>query len=492
LALTDVTGGRRSYVQIASNGARLANTLLGHGLVRGDRVIVYVDDTVDCVEIYLGIWLAGCTAVHANYRLQPPELAHQITDSYARAIIYSSGRSHVVEAVADPADLGFMAAVGEPQSAVPSLAELLKSARTTLPPSRTTSTDLAMIGYTSGTTGKRKGAMISNAALVAGCQAMSATLRIAPDDRMAYMASVSFVATLWSELFPQLLVGGVVHMLAKDRDRWLDILLTQRVTSTNVASPLIPELIEHVRRNPGLLDHLRTVLHGGAPAPRRQVAELVELIGGRYLETWGMTETTGSVSATTPADYEADAEIEDVLGTVGRGASDVQVHAVDPDGQPLEPGLTGELVVHTRRLFSGYWGDEEKTRSVLRDGALWTGDVGYVDAEGYIYLKGRAYDVIISGGANVYPAEVEAVLIAMPEVAQVAVLGAAHPRWGETVVAAVVAKEGHALDEMRVRAYARERLAAYKVPTSFVMLGELPLNGSQKVDKAALAQLIAR
>jgi fatty-acyl-CoA synthase len=488
IAFVDMAGGRRSFADLGQRAARLANALIAHGLRPGDRVAVYLDDTVDAPEVYGGISMAGCIAVHTSYLMPGPELALQLADSTARGIVYSAAKADVVEEVVRGTDTSVLIAVG-PQRCQGLRYEDVVSTGPALPPVVDRAPEeLAMLAYTSGTTGRRKGAMISNRALFAGVRTMVAAFRIAPGSRMSYMASVSFSATLVTEVFTHIYVGGTLHMLAKDRSQWLETMLRERTTCTNVSSPMIPQFLEHVRANPSLLGHLNAVYHGGSPAPREQMADLVETVGWRYVETWGMTEAVGAITATTIADHGPYCEADDIVRSVGRPLPTARVWVEDENGAACGANTTGELIIDLDTLVSGYWQDEEKTKLAFRDGYFRTGDRGYLDSAGYVYLTGRKSDLIISGGANVYPAEVESALIGMPGLAGISVFGVPDERWGEAVAAAVVATPGSRLTQDEVRAYARERLAAYKIPKAVFVVDELPLNASQKVDRKVLAE----
>ncbi|WP_204045329.1 class I adenylate-forming enzyme family protein, partial [Acrocarpospora phusangensis] len=217
-----------------------------------------------------------------------------------------------------------------------------------------------------------------------------------------------------------------------------------------------------------------------------QVRELVALAGPRYLETWGMTETGAPVTATTPGDWSPGCAADDVYASVGRPVPLASVRVLGDDGAPLGPGETGELAVESDTLFAGYHARPDLTAEVMDGSWFRTGDVGHVDAAGYVYITDRRKDMIITGGMNVYPAELEKALRSMPGISDIAVFGVPHPRWGETVAAAIVPAPGARVTEEEIGRYLAGRLAAYKKPTRVFEIDALPRNAAMKVRKEVL------
>jgi acyl-CoA synthetase (AMP-forming)/AMP-acid ligase II len=349
-----------------------------------------------------------------------------------------------------------------------------------------------MIAYTSGTTGFPKGAVVSHRAIT-GCIDISlAAMRIGMFGRLAHTGSLQFSAPWWAMLLPHIYVGGLVRLLGSyTPESWFDAMARDRTTLTYVPSPLIRSFCAIGRTRPEVIDDLEVVLHSASAAPRERMAELLDLVGDRLYEGWGMTETVGPVTVTTRRDYRPGCEADDLLASVGRTVATATVANLDADGVEIPWGsdAVGELVVESDTLFSGYWNAPEATAEVFDGRRLRTGDLGRIDAAGYVYITGRQKDMIISGGANVYPAEIERVLITMDGVTDCAIFGAPHERWGETVAAAVVRAPGSSIDEDAVIAYMRARLAGYKKPTTVLFLDALPRNASMKVLKHRLRDL---
>jgi acyl-CoA synthetase (AMP-forming)/AMP-acid ligase II len=324
-----------------------------------------------------------------------------------------------------------------------------------------------------------------------------------------FVGSFSFVSALWGVLYPHLFTGASLRIAdPADLDGWLDWMERDRATYTWLASPLVRAFSRELRRRPRVLASLRTVVHTGSKVPREFLEELVDVVGERLVETWGLTESVGPLTATTRADLHAleagGCQADDLLSSVGRPVPTAEVAVLDSEGTIHSlPGEEGELVARADTLFSGYLGQTEDVfvRGVScdaeggqgthdGDGAGWfpTGDVGRIDEAGYVYIEDRRKDLIVSGGMNVYPAEVELALATLAGVVECAVFGVPDVRWGETVVAAVVAEPGIELDEQSVVDHVRARLASYKKPTRVAFLPELPRNASMKVQKQLLRE----
>jgi acyl-CoA synthetase (AMP-forming)/AMP-acid ligase II len=271
-------------------------------------------------------------------------------------------------------------------------------------------------------------------------------------------------------------------------EEWGALMVEHRTTFTLGLTPLIPSLLSALKAHPAALDSLQGVLHSGGPLPPELARELVEVIGDRLVETWGMTEVIGPITISNRTDWTGLGGADDIFASVGRPLPTASVRVVGNDGIDLPAGEVGELLIEAETCFSGYHNNAEKTADALREGWYHTGDLGYADKNGYLYLTGRSQELIISGGANVYPAEVERVLLQHDDIVDAAVFGTPDARWGEAVSAAVVVRPGAGLDAEEVRVFARERLAGYKKPVHIHFLAELPRNASMKVMKHVLKE----
>lgn len=480
-------GETRTYGELLERGARLANALRGAGLAPGTPVAAMLEDRIESLEVYIGAFFGGYPVIHINDRLAAPEVAHILADSGARALFHTDGRSAVVDAAGARSMVELLVTIGEDRpTGATGFGELVTQARSALIVSPRAVGDLAIVGYTSGTTGLPKGAMISQGALTSCVRLMPSLFRISSYGRCAFTGTLSFVSGIWGVLLPHLYTGGTVTFLHPyTAESWADHIEADQSTFTYAPTPFIPAFAAQMRRRPKALRSVESVIHSGSPVPRAHVQELVEVIGERYIEVWGMTEGVAPFSATTRSDWRG-AEADDVFASAGRAFPTASIRVVGRDGRILDPGEEGELTVQADIMFDGYLGDAAKTAEAMGPHGFRTGDLGRLDAGGYVYVTGRAKELIISGGMNVYPAEVEAALATLPGVAECAVLGLPDERWGEAVTAVIVAAPGSSLTEEAVIAHVRTRIAGYKRPQRVHFVASLPRNASLKVRKDQL------
>lgn len=480
-----------TYGQLLDRASRLSNAMSGAGLRPGDRVAAMLEDRTQSIEVYVACALGGFPVVHVNDRLAPPEVEHIATDAKVRAFIHTDGRSEVVGQVPGLDELAVFATIGSnraPRSI--DYETLVESGRRDLVLAARGPNDLAIVGYTSGTTGFPKGAMVSQAALTACVKLLPTMNRISPYGRCAFTGTLSFVSGIWGVIYPHLYMGGTTTFLHPyTPESWVEHMARDRSTFTYAPSPLVPGFIEEIRRRPQVLDSLESVLHSASPLPANVVRELVELIGERYVEVWGMTEGVAPFSATVRGDWRDEGRASDVFASSGRAFPSARIRSVDAQGHELGPDEEGELVVESEILFSGYLDDPEKTAEVMTPLGFATGDLGRIDPAGYVYVVGRKKELIITGGMNVYPAEIEAALASHAGVLECSVFGLPDEQWGEAVAAAIVLRPGSGANEDDVIAHVRARVASYKKPTRVFFVDSLPRNASLKVLKA---QLISR
>jgi acyl-CoA synthetase (AMP-forming)/AMP-acid ligase II len=475
----------RTHRDLLDNAARFANALAGLGIRPGERVALMLADRVESVEAYLGCFLGGYPAVHVNDRWTSRELAAVLADADPRAFVYTDS---VGPAVAGVGELpGRAVAIGEPAGRGHHRWErLVAEAAATVPVVPRSPDDLAIVGYTSGTTGTPKGVTHSQRTLLRILQHMPVHFSASPRGRCAFTGTLSFVAGIWGVLLPHLYLGGEVSFMAGlDPDEWFDRMVAEGSTFTYVPTPLAGAFVEQVRRRPEILDTLQVAIHSGSKMPPVAVRSLVETIGSRFVTAYGMTETGAPVTRTVVEDWGPRCAAADVFASAGRPVHIADITIAGPDGRALPPGENGEIVVGSQTLFTGYFQRPELTEQAMLDGGLRTGDIGYLDRAGYLYVTDRAKDMVVSGGMNVYPAEVESAMAGLPGLRELAVFGVPDDRWGETVVAVAVVDDP-ALDEAAVIRAARERLASYKKPTRVRFADALPRTASLKIDKPAL------
>ncbi|WP_214106071.1 class I adenylate-forming enzyme family protein [Acrocarpospora catenulata] len=483
-------GESRTFAEVVAAGRRLAHALRARGLAPGTHVAALLENRIEALEVYVGLAIGGYPVVHVNDRLTADEIDYVLTDSGAQGLVHTDGVAATVARTRSASGLTAWLAIG---SAVPdgaeSYAEALRGASDAPLPLTATAEDIAIIGYTSGTTGFPKGALASHRA-VAGCtKLVPYAYRLPLHGHCAFPGGWSFVSGIWGVIFPHFYTGGTVSFIpGATPEQWGRHMAERGSTFTLGLTPLIPGLLEALRLYPQVLDTLLSVLHSGGPLPPELAGKLVDVIGDRLVETWGMTEVVGPITITNRSDWTGRTQASDIFASVGRPLPTATVRVVNSERKPVPAGEVGELVIECDTMFSGYQGKPDRTAEVLVNGEYYTGDLGYQDEAGYFYVTGRSKELIITGGANVYPAEVERVLLTMDEIADAAAFGLPDERWGETVSVAVVVKPGHSLTEDQILAYVQERLASYKKPRRIFFVDQLPRNSSMKVMKHVLRE----
>lgn len=482
-----------THADLLNDATRLGHGLIGLGLQPGDRVAAWMEDTVDYVRVYAACAVAGLVVVPINARFTVHEATFPLTDAHARVLVFTEGLRERVEA------LDFDGSVVCAGSSTPgpyiALDELAQSGSTAAHASVSPDA-LYMIGYTSGTTGRPKGAQLTQGSVATLARMNAQSYRLPVGSVAAMTGSMSFVAVVPSHVISHFFVGGTVRLLdGWDVESLVDLVERERVTFTYLPSPVLTDFSVTAERDPSRLASLVSVLHSGSKASPGKLRRVAEVVGGRLIEGWGMTENSGGLAtATVPGDVLRQGDGPDRLETAGRAVPGALVRVVDAAGEPLpHDGVSvGELVVASPALMTGYWKRPDATASALRDGWYFSGDVGTVDEQGYVTVTERRVDLIVSGGMNVYPSEVEEVILGVPGVVGCAVVGMPHDRWGQTVAAAIVADPPGAVDEQMVQDRCRDLLAGYKKPTRIEFVPALPMTTSLKVSRAAVRAQLSR
>jgi len=485
------TGARRTYAELDERTNRLAHALLAQGLGRGDRVAVWLGNCLEYLDTYLACAKAGLVVVQVNIRHKPAEARYQLEDSGARVLVFCDAVASYVEELGPGNDIVLVTTGTERVGGALDFETFLAAGVATMPP-EPDDDDLLVIGYTSGTTGFPKGAELTHRSVKTLGQTNAITNRYTMASTQIFGLSLSFTAGIPAHVLTHLYVGGTTVLLEDwDTERLVAEIEKHRATFTIMPSPPIPEFCDIVARDPRRVDSLASVLHSSSKAPPEHLERLVGAIGPRLVEGWGMTENSGGlITATKAADYAPPRP--DIFSSVGTCAPDAAVRLVDEAGDllPHDGTSVGQVIAHSASLARGYWNNPAASAATFQNGWYHTGDLGRIDPEGFVYLLDRRPDLIVSGGMNVYPSELERVILTLPGVDSVAVVGAPHERWGQTPIAFVVVEPGVTADD--VFAHCARELAGYKKPSEVRIVGELPHNTSGKILKHQLRdQLIA-
>jgi long-chain acyl-CoA synthetase len=472
----------RTYAELALRSARLAGALRARWhLAPGDRVAIVAKNSPDYIELLFGIWSAGLVAVPANAKLHGRELGFILEHSDARACFASPG---LVDEIApySPPSLERLVAIG----GMDYQAMFTHDAQTSVPRS---GGDLAWLFYTSGTTGRPKGAMLTHRALSVASQAyLTEVDATAPGDRLVHAAPMSHGSGLY--IMPTVLRGGlqiVPESAGFEPEEIFRVFDAWPGTSMFAAPTMVKRLVE----SPSSCncENIRTIIWGGAPMYVADALAAVDRFGPRLAQIYGQGEAPMTITMLSRQEiaYRDHPRWRERLGSAGRPYACVEVVVAGGNDQPAEPGTSGEILVRGEVVMSGYWRDPEATTRALSGGWLHTGDIGAFDPDGYLILKDRSKDLIISGGSNIYPREVEEVLLAHQQVREASVIGRPDPDWGEIAVAYVVGNaDADELDRLCLGAIAR-----FKRPKYYVFLEALPKNNYGKILKAELRRLDA-
>jgi fatty-acyl-CoA synthase len=471
-ALVDPAGGRRiSYAELDRRVGARASDLAAAGLEPGDRVALLGENSCAYLEWLFAAARLGAITVPINMRLSAGEVAYVLDDSGARVLIRSELFRELATAALALAD------------ASPALAELAaEPVGAALPEGSVDGGATCVIMYTSGTTGRPKGAMLTHENMLWNAINMvTACAGISSADTTIAAAPLFHIGALGLSALPLLYAGGTVVVPASfEPGTFLDLMAGERVTTQF----LVPAMWAALARVPDFparsFPDLRWAISGGAPCPV-PVIERFQALGWTFTEGFGMTELSPAALFLDSGDVLSHA------GSVGRPFMHVDARLVDSEDADVAVGEVGELVLRGPAVFAGYWNRPAETAEAMRGGWFHSGDLGVADADGFVTLVDRKKDMIIAGGENVYPVEVEQVLHRHPGIADVAVIGLGDPAWGETVVAVAVPAEP-GLDPEEVIAFARERLAHFKAPRRVELVDELPRNATGKLLKRALRE----
>ncbi|OKJ94990.1 AMP-dependent synthetase [Streptomyces sp. CB03234] len=471
-----------TYRELHQRVLRLAHALRALGTGRGDRVAYLGPNHPAFLETLFAAGVLGAVFVPLNTRLAAPELAYNLSDSGSTVLVHAQEPAGVAAAAAAEAGVCHRVALGDPGTGALGYEELLAGGGTEPLDEAVAPDDPCMIMYTSGTTGRPKGAVLSHANIVWNSVNVLVDIDLAGDEVTLVVAPLFHTAGLNMTCLPTLLKGGRVVLLgAFDADRVLGLVEAERVTYMFGVPTMYDAMAARPRWADTDLSSLRTLNCGGAPVPARTIATYLAR-GLAFSQGYGMTEASPGVLYLDREQTSAKA------GSAGVPHFFTDTRVVLPDGRAAAPGESGEILVCGPNVMSGYWGRPDDTADAFtEDGWLRTGDVARTDADGYAYIVDRVKDMFVSGGENVYPAEVEDLILSHPAVAECAVIGVADDVWGEVGRAVVVLKPGfRAADAPDVLGHLHGRLAKYKIPKSVVFAGALPRTASGKIIKPAL------
>jgi acyl-CoA synthetase (AMP-forming)/AMP-acid ligase II len=494
-AVALIDGDRSTtYKAFDERCSRVANGLIAMGAKPGDRIAAMDQNSDRYFEILFGAAKIGAVLVSVNWRLAPPEIAYILNDAGAEIIFLGEPFMGLLDAArGELKHLKHVIVTDGAAKGAHTYEDWLAEQSTVDPGYRGAAKDTVVQMYTSGTTGHPKGVELSHFAHYAHERNRAAN----PDDpHMAWndwtssdtslvtMPSFHVSGTCWGIVG---LYNGARSIILRQFDpaEVLSVIETERVTKLVLVPTAIQALLQHPNCRDTDFSSIAYLLYGASPIPLDLLREAVSVFQCGFIQLYGMTETTGAVTYLPSEDHDLNGNPR--MRSAGKAFSGVKIEIRDADGRTLKPGDEGEIWINTESVMNGYWNLAEATAATMT-GGNWvrTGDAGLMDEDGYVYVRDRVKDMIVSGGENIYPAEVESAMYGHPAIAEVAVIAVPDPKWGEAVKAIVVLKPNSQPDAKAILDFTRTRIAGYKVPKTIDFVDVLPKNGTGKVLKREL------
>lgn len=473
-------GRTTSYQQLDKLSNQVACGLVDGGIQSQERILYLGKNSDWYFELLLGASKANVVLSPINWRLAPVEIENIALDAQPQMIFVEKEFSHTLEQL--------LQKLSVPVVVMEENYENWRNAQqSTDPKMPVQDNDVVLQMYTSGTTGIPKGVQMTNKGLFFLRDAEEKVGEWAKwqleDVSLVAMPVFHIGGTAWGFTG---LYNGATNVIMKQAEpiELISLVEKYKVKKLFAVPALLLFIVQYPESSVERFKNVEVVLYGASPIPADLLRSAMKLFDADFVQLYGMTETTGSMTYLPPEQHQLDNP--ERLKSCGKAFPGIEIKVINPQGQPLNPGEVGEILINTPSIMKGYWQREKETQKVLQNGWYHTGDAGYLDEEGYLYIYDRVKDMIVSGGENIYPAEVESVLYNHPSVADVAVIGVPDEKWGEAVKAVVVREQGKFPSEQELIKFCRTMLGAYKVPKSVDFVQELPRNPSGKLLKKEL------
>jgi len=489
-------GESYTYRELGDRSNSLANALLQLGLRKGDRAAILSENCHRYIETIGAMAKGGFILCTLNYMLKEDELVYILKDSGAKILIFERKYSGVVKNIlVECEDITTLIGYGEGSNGyldVLDYEELIAGSASTAINYPVVEDDTLFIIYTSGTTGRPKGVMLSQRNVF--CDGLYATtgLNLPHDTINLNIAPLFHVASTVLQTTSTLYVGGTNITLRRfDPKTVLETIENERVTFTFLVPTMIYRILDFPEIDKHDLSCLRQLTYGAAPIFLDRLKRALDVFGPVLYGVYGLTEGTANITILEKDAHVLDGSPERVkrLNSCGREHSGHEVLVVDDQAVPVKPGIIGEIIIRSEAVMKGYWNNHKATSETIQNGWLYTGDLATIDDDNYIYIVDRKKNMIISGGENIYPKEIEDAIIKHKDVANVCVIGVLHPDWGETPIAIVEPYANTEINEEKIIEFAASRLSKYKCPRQVIIVEEMPKNTVGKVDIKLVKQL---
>jgi acyl-CoA synthetase (AMP-forming)/AMP-acid ligase II len=490
-------GNMFTFGQLNERVNRLANALQQMGVKKNDTVGLLAVNCNQCVETYFATAKVGAIYVPLNFRAKDTELVYMINTGELTALFTGERYLELVDRIRpELSTVKDFISIDKKHDGMLYYEDVLKSSPDEEVVADIDDHDTTILMYTAGTTGFPKGVMLSHNSF--SMYVMENVSPADPESVEKNILTVPLYHVAGIQAMMAAIYGGRTLVMERQFDpaEWMQLVQQEQANRAMMVPTMLKQLIDHKDFDKYDLSSIKVITYGAAPMPVEVIKKAIKLFPGvAFINAFGQTETASTITSLSPQDHVLEGTPEEVekklkrLSSIGKPMSDVQMRVVDEDGKELPAGEVGEIVAKGPRVMTGYWKDDEKTQKTIdKEGWVHTGDMGYRDEDGYFYLAGRATDMIIRGGENVSPEEVEAVLHAHPNVEECAIIGIPSDEWGEEPRAIVCCKQGLSLSADEIMEYCRANLASYKRPRSVVFTEKLPRNPMGKVLKKDLRQ----
>ncbi len=487
-------GKRTTFDELQSRVNRLASALGALGVSAGDRIAVLQVNTDSVIETYFAATKLDAVFVPLNFRARADEIAYMVNDSGPKAVLAGSRYTEMVESISSQLEsVEHLIAMDEPREGWLTYSDMIEESEEADLWPLSDDDDLTVLMFTAGTTGFPKGVMLSHNSF--SSYILSNVSPADPEIDESNILTVPLYHIAGMQAMMSAIYGGRRLIIQRQFEptEWMRLVETEQADRAMVVPTMLKMLMDHEDFHKHDMNSLQVITYGAAPMPVEVIRRaIVEFPNAQFINAFGQTETAATITMLPPEDHMLNGSPDEVerklrrLASIGKPLADVEVRIVNENGEDVSGGETGEIVARGDRLMKGYWGQESATAETIRGGWLFTGDLGYMDEDGYIFLAGRAKDFIKRGGEMISPEEVEQVLHSHPDIDEAAIIGVPDLDWGERVRALVVARPGCNVVETDVIEFCRQRMASFKKPESIVVLSELPRNPLGKVLKRVL------
>ena len=490
-------GKRFSFQELEERVNKLANALAGMGVRAGDRIASMQVNCNENIETYFAAAKLDAVYVPLNFRSRPEEIEYMINDSKPKILITGERYVSMVDDIKENLNGvdGFVVMDDASVEGWESYEQLLSTSSGEDMYPMGDEDDLTMVMFTAGTTGSPKGVMLSHDSFASYLLANVSPPDLESEEKNILTVPLYHIAGVQAVMAA--IYGGRTLIIQRQFEpvEWMTLVQEEKANRAMMVPTMLKMLMDHQEFEKFDLSTLEVITYGAAPMPVEVIKRAISKFPGTFfINAFGQTETAATITMLPPEDHILEGSEEEIekklnrLTSIGKPLSDVEVRIVNENGGEVDVGETGEIVAQGPRLMKGYWNQQEATTEALRGGWLYTGDLGYFDEDGYIFLSGRAKDFIKRAGEMVSPEEVEQVLHSHPSIDEAAIIGVPDVDWGERVRAIVVAKIGATIDKEEVMAYCKDRMASFKKPESVVVVEELPRNPLGKVLKRVLRE----